>query len=89
MATNKWRRHDLETRDRFEDVLNEFVSDRTGRPDTKTYDLQEVNQYQVRVNVHAEARKNTPLGQGDSITEYYFPNLGMVILDLNPTATED
>lgn len=89
MATNKWRRHDTETRDRFDDVLDDFVSQRTGKPDTKDYQLQEVNQYQSRVNIHTEARKNTPLGQGDKITEYYFANLGMVILDLNPEPTED
>lgn len=89
MATNKWRRHDTETRDRFEDVLDDFISPQTGKPVTKDYQLQEVNQYQGRVSVHREALKNAPLSQGDEITEYYFANLGMVILDLNPTPTED
>lgn len=89
MVTNKWRRHDTETRDRFDDVLDEFIDERTGKPVTKDYQLQEVNQYQGRVSVHREALKNAPLSQGDRITEYYFANLGIVILDLNPSLQED
>jgi hypothetical protein len=89
MATNKWRRHDSETRDRFEDILDDFIDERTGKPVTKDYQLQEVNQYQGRVSVHREALKNAPLTQGDTIKQHYFANLGMVILDLNPTAKED
>jgi len=89
MATNDWRRHTEETREAFDEFLEWLVSEVGQSPETEDYQYQKVNQYQARVNLHKEARKNTPLGQGDDVTAYYFSDLGMVMLDLNPTATED
>lgn len=65
--------------------MQDLVGPETGTPVTKDYQLQEVNQYQGRVNIHSEALKNTPLTQGDDVTQYYFAQLGVVMLDLNPT----
>lgn len=84
MAIPDLGQHDTETRERFEDVLRDFVDERSGKPLDGSYKLQEVNQNQYRITIYPNATDNTPLGQGDDITQYYFPNLGCVMLDLNP-----
>lgn len=75
------------TRSRFEDLLyGTLISRETGRPNNKNYTLQDPcsGGDSLRVTVHLDAIRDSPLSTGDRIEQLYFENFGIVILDLNP-----
>jgi hypothetical protein len=78
---------DATTRDQFEDLLyGTLISKESGHPNDKSYTLQDPCSAgdSLRVTVHLDAIRDSPLGTGDQVNQLYFEDLGIVILDLNP-----
>lgn len=81
------RQLDSGTRREFRELLyGSLIGREYGHPNDKSYILQETYSGgdSLRVTVHRDAIEDTPLDGGDEVTQHYFEDLGIVILDLNP-----
>lgn len=79
-------KHTHNTRDRWLELLHEELACREyGMPKTESYSLRPNGAGNSRsITVHPDAATNAPHGVGDTVEELYFPELGIVIVNLNP-----
>lgn len=82
------KRLDGTTRARFHDLLyGDLISREHGHPNDESYLLTNPrnNGNSLRATIHKDAVSDSPLTAGDEVTQHYFEQFGIVIVDLNPS----